>query len=76
MPEESDVYCEPADWIVEEASCKGATLSRRQLADWHRADLIPKPDRNFLGGRDGTEFDLSLWHSPPGDRVRNTHETI
>jgi hypothetical protein len=49
------VYEESADWIVEQARQQGATLSRRKLADWHRAGLIPKPDREFLGGSDGTE---------------------
>jgi hypothetical protein len=55
MSGESVVYDEPAGWIVEQARHQGVTLSRRQLADWHRAGLIPEPDRNYLGGRDGTE---------------------
>ena len=55
MSGESVVYDEPADWIVEQARHQGVTFSRRQLADWHRAGLIPDPDRNYLGGRDGTE---------------------
>ena len=55
MSGESVAYDEPADWIVEEARRKGVTLSRRKLADWHRAGLIPKPDREFLGGLDGSE---------------------
>ena len=55
MSGESAVYDQPADWIVKQASRQGATLSRRQLADWHRAGLIAKPDRQFLGGSDGTE---------------------
>jgi hypothetical protein len=55
MSGESVVYDEPADWIVEQASHQGATLSRRQLADWHRAGLIAEPYREFLGGSDGSE---------------------
>jgi hypothetical protein len=55
MSGESVVYDEPADWIVEQARHQGATLSRRQLADWHRAELIPRPDRQFLGGPEGTK---------------------
>jgi hypothetical protein len=51
----SVAYDEPADWIVEQAQQQGVTLSRRKLADWHRAGLIPKPDREFLGGPDGSE---------------------
>jgi hypothetical protein len=52
---ESVVYDEPADWIVEQAQQQSVTLSRRKLADWHRAGLIPKPDQEFLGGLDGSE---------------------
>jgi hypothetical protein len=51
----SVIYDEPADWIVEQAQQQGVTLSRRKLADWHRVGLIPKPDREFLGGPDGSE---------------------
>ena len=51
---ESVVYDEPADWIVEQASHQGATLSRRQLADWHRAGLIAEPRRKFYGGSKGS----------------------
>jgi len=53
--DEAMVYDEPGDWIVEQASQQGATISRRQLADWHRAGLIGKPDREFLGVTDGSE---------------------
>jgi hypothetical protein len=55
MPGESAIYDEAADWIVEETCRKGVNLSRRQLADWHRMGLIAKPDREFLGGPDGSE---------------------
>jgi hypothetical protein len=55
MSGESVVYDEPADWIVEQARNQGVSLSRRQLADWHRAGLIEEPDREFLGGSDGSE---------------------
>ena len=55
MLEESVAYEEPADWIVEQAQQQGVTLSRRKLADWHRAGLIEKPDREFHGGPDGSE---------------------
>jgi hypothetical protein len=55
MSGESVVYDEPADWIVEQAQQQSVTLSRRKLADWHRADLIAKPDQGFLGGPDGSE---------------------
>jgi len=51
----SVTYDEQADWIVEQARQQGVNLSRRKLADWHRAGLIPKPDREFLGGPDGSE---------------------
>ena len=53
--EKSVAYEEEADWIVEEVRRQGVTLSRRKLADWHRAGLIPKPQRDFLGGPDGSE---------------------
>jgi hypothetical protein len=55
MSDDSAVYDEPAGWIIEQASERGAILSRRQLADWHRAGLIAKPDREFFGGPDGSE---------------------
>ncbi len=55
MPDESVDYAEEADWIVERARQQDVTFSRRQLADWHRAGLIPKPDREFLGGPEGTK---------------------
>ena len=55
MSDASAVYDEPADWIVEQAQQQSVTLSRRKLADWHRAGLIPRPDREFLGGPDGSE---------------------
>ena len=55
MSDASAVYDEPADWIVEQAQQQSVTLSRRKLAEWHRAGLIPKPDREFLGGPDGSE---------------------
>jgi hypothetical protein len=55
MSGDSGVYDEPADWIVEQTQQQSVTLSRRKLADWHRAGLIPKPDREFLGGADGSE---------------------
>jgi hypothetical protein len=55
MPDASAVYDEPATWIVERARGHGTVLARRKLADWHRAGLIAKPDRNFLGGPEGSE---------------------
>ncbi len=55
MSGESVAYEEQAEWIVEEARRQGVNLSRRKLADWHRAGLIPEPDRAFLGGPDGSE---------------------
>ena len=55
MSDDSAVYDEPADWIIDQASQRGAILSRRQLADWHRAGLIAKPHREFFGGPDGSE---------------------
>src|ERR1700729_2953374 len=55
MSDASAVYDEPADWIVEQAQQQSVTLSRRKLADWHRAGLIAKPDQEFLGGPDGSE---------------------
>jgi hypothetical protein len=55
MSSESVVYGEPADWIVEQAQQQSVTLSRRKLADWHRAGLIAKPHREFLGGPNGSE---------------------
>jgi hypothetical protein len=55
MSDASAVYDEPADWIVDQAQQQSVKLSRRKLADWHRAGLIPKPDREFLGGPDGSE---------------------
>jgi hypothetical protein len=55
MSGESVVYDEPADWIVEQAQQQSVTLSRRKLADWHRAGLIEKPDQEFLGGPEGSE---------------------
>ena len=55
MSGESVVYDEPANWIVEQARRQGTRVSRRQLADWHRAGLIARPDREYLGGPDGSE---------------------
>jgi hypothetical protein len=51
----SAIYDEPADWIVEQARGHGVSLSRRKLADWHRAGLVREPDRQFLGGPDGSQ---------------------
>lgn len=53
---QSAVYDEPADWIVGQARQVGVSISRGQLADWHRAGLIAKPNREFPGGRDGSEL--------------------
>ena len=55
MSDDSVVYSEPADWIIAQAQQQSVTLSRRKLADWHRAGLIAKPDREFLGGQDGSQ---------------------
>jgi hypothetical protein len=55
MPDASAVYDEPATWIVEQARGHGTAVSRRKLADWHRAGLIAKPRRDFLGGPEGSE---------------------
>ena len=49
------VFDEPADRIVEIAREKGLTLSRRQLAEWHRHGLIPKPRQLRLGRGKGSE---------------------
>jgi hypothetical protein len=51
----SAIYDEPADWIVQQARGRGVPLSRRKLADWHRAGLVRKPDREFLGGSHGSQ---------------------
>lgn len=56
MRDDLAAYDEPADWIIAQAQQQSVTFSRRKLADWHRAGLIPKPDREFLGGSDGTEL--------------------
>ena len=76
MSGESVVYDEPADWIVEQAQQRGVILSRRQLADWHRAGLISKPDREFLGRTRRQRVDLSRRHPAPGDRLLDPHEAI
>src|SRR5208282_3006868 len=46
---------EPADRIIELASKEGVTLSRRQLAEWHRYGLIRKPKQSRLGRGKGSE---------------------
>jgi len=56
MFEDSVGYDEPADWIVEQARQQGAILSRRQVADWHRAGLIAEPKREFYGGAEGSRI--------------------
>jgi hypothetical protein len=54
MGSESTIYDEPADAIVEMASKEGVTISRRQLAEWHRAGLIPTPKQPRLGRGKGS----------------------
>src|ERR1700685_3963705 len=54
MAAESVAYDESADWIVQQARQKGVTISRRQLADWHRAGLISKPKQERLGQGKGS----------------------
>ena len=76
MGDDSVAYDEPADWIIAQAQQQSVTLSRRKLADWHRAGVIAKPDREFLGGQDGSEFDLSRRHPAPGDRLLDPNEAI
>ena len=54
-PESQSLTKSRPNGSVEEARRQGVNLSRRKLADWHRAGLIPEPDRAFLGGPDGSE---------------------
>jgi hypothetical protein len=54
MGAESIVYDEPADTIIDLAAKEGITLSDRQLAEWHRAGLIPKPKQQRLGRGKGS----------------------
>lgn len=48
-------FDEPADRIIEVAGQEGIVLSRRQLAEWHRSGLIPKPKQPRLGRAKGSE---------------------
>jgi hypothetical protein len=48
------VFDEPADRIIEAALNAGFPLSRRQLAEWHRHGLIPKPKQLPLGRGKGS----------------------
>ena len=50
------VFDEPADRIIEIAREKGLTLSRRQLAEWHRHGLIPNVRHNRSHSRSLARF--------------------
>jgi hypothetical protein len=43
------IFDEPTDKIIEIARNEGITISRRELSEWHRHGLIPKPRQLRLG---------------------------
>jgi hypothetical protein len=45
---------EETQWILEQAAFRGFKISRRQLSEWHRRGLVPRPRQVGLGRRKGS----------------------
>ena len=56
---------ETTDEVIAFAAARGFEVTRRQLAEWHRAGLLPKPDPAY-GGRPGS---TSIYPHGTGERV-------
>lgn len=56
---------EPADAVIAYAAASGRPVTREQLARWHRAGIIPRPETRHRVGERGTE---SLY--PPGTALQ------
>lgn len=54
MNDNSVRYSESADAIIAQAKVRGLTLTRRSLAEWHRAGLLPRPKKQGLGQGKGS----------------------
>lgn len=54
MDDNSVCYSERSEALIDEAKAHGLQLSRRQLAEWHRAGLLPRPKKQGLGQGQGS----------------------